>query len=200
MLIPVDAAGTTLELMLVFEQLWESNESELGMYNLVFLGHVSSSTAEFSKTCLEWMNEEVLNRFEGARDNPFSFKFLKTIHTLEELPAGPACILATPGNLESGFSRQLFFQLAGNPQNLLLFLNTPKGLAREVLLNMSPNQVVELDEPELELIDNDYNIESGEEVSTETTETMRIEEGDIPETFGPRLFDEKNFTSFAVCE
>ncbi|CAG9329874.1 unnamed protein product [Blepharisma stoltei] len=200
-LIPVDPAGSTLEFMLLFEELWEKNESELGMYNLIMLGHVSSSTVEFAKTCLEWMNEEVLSKFEGVRDNPFSFKFLKTIHTLEELPPGPALIMATPCNLQSGFSRQLLFQLAGNPLNLLLLVNKPSGLAQEILFNTVPNQVIELDEPELDWNENEFDINNSEEASTETAETMSIiEEGDIPETFGPKLFDKKNFKCFSVCE
>lgn len=197
-LVPVDASGSVLEILLCLEHYWENNEAEMGGFSLAFLGHVSSSTVEFAKSYLEWMNEEIFSKFEGARDNPFSFKFVKTVQSIEEIQSSPVCILATPSDLSYGFSRKLFFKLASNPLNSILFLQKPSGLL-EKILQSNVGDFLEVEDEEIQY--QEFEIWKGEETSTELSESAgMIEEMEIHEAYGPRLFEEKHFKAFAVCE
>ena len=197
-LIPVDPSGSVLEILLSLEHYWEVNEAEMGGFSLAFLGHVSSSTVEFAKSYLEWMNEEIFSKFEGARDNPFSFKFVKTVQSIEEIQSSPVCILATPCDMSYGFSRKLFFMLANNPLNTVLVLQRPCGILEKILAGQ-PGDFVEVEDDDM--VYQDFEIRKGEETSTEISEsTGMIEEVELHESYGPRLFEEKHFKAFAVCE
>ena len=144
------------------------------------------------------MNEEILAKLEGGRDNPFSFKFIKSVQSIEEIQSSPVCILATPSDLSYGFSRKLFFKLATNPLNSILFLQKPSGLI-EKILNGHPGDFLEVEDEEL--VHQDFEIWKGEESSTEISESNgMIEEVEMHEAYGPRLFEEKHFKAFAVCE
>lgn len=195
-LIPIEASGSVLEILFCLDQYWETNEAELGNYSLVFLSHVSNSTVEFAKSYLEWMNEDTVSKC--TRDNPFSFKFLKTIQSIDEIQTSPVCILATPSNMEYGFSRRLFFMLASNPSNMIVVLKRNSEFIKEVFGSKVGSFVEVVDD---ELSYQNYEISSGEETSTVISESIGIiEEVDLHETYGPRLFEEKNFKQFAVCE
>ena len=197
-LIPVDPSGSVFEVLMSLEQYWETNESEMGGFSLAFLGQVSSSTVEFAKSYLEWVNEDVLSKFEGTRDNPFSFKFVKTVHSIEEIQSSPVCILATPSDLSYGFSRKLFFMLANNKLNSILFLQKNSHFIQSVL-SLLPGEFVEVEDEEL--VHQDFEIWKGEETSTEISESIGMnEEVEIHESYGPKLFEEKQFKAFAVCE
>jgi len=43
-------------------------------YPIFFLTYVSSSTIEFVKSFLEWMNDSIAKSFEHTRDNAFLLK------------------------------------------------------------------------------------------------------------------------------
>ena len=200
-LIPVEVVGTTLELLYMLELLWENNTEELGGFPLAFIGHVANSTIEFARSFLEWMSEEALARFEGARDNPFIFKYLKAYQDLEDLPPGPGVYLATPINVENGFSQKLFFQMVSKPLNLILFLSPPKGFS-QTILSTSKDQNIQLEVQELQYGNYESHYRSpSEEQSTEISETNPIiEENEVQESFGPRLFETKQYPRFSVGE
>ena len=91
-LIAVDTAGRVLELAHMLEQLWRNTESGLRAYTLAFLNNVTYNVNEFSKSQIEWMSEKLMKSFEGARNNPFSFKYIIIIFIswclLKILPVG----------------------------------------------------------------------------------------------------------------
>jgi cleavage and polyadenylation specificity factor subunit 2 len=71
---------------------------------LIFAGFVANSSIEFAKSYLEWMSEEILSRFEGSRDNPFSFRYIKLVTAIEDIPEGPKCVIATSEDCGYGIS------------------------------------------------------------------------------------------------
>ncbi|CAI6359782.1 unnamed protein product [Macrosiphum euphorbiae] len=117
-LIAVDTAGRVLELMNMLDQFWCNKESGLGVYSLVFLTNVSYNTVEFAKSQIEWMT-------------------LKLCHNMNDLNkvSEPKVVLASNGDLESGFSREIFIMWASNPKNSIILADrtAPGTLARDLI-------------------------------------------------------------------
>ena len=59
-LLPVDASGRALELILLLSRFW-SKQNLAGSYNLVWFGSMVHNTLEFSRSQLEWMNVSLGN-------------------------------------------------------------------------------------------------------------------------------------------
>ena len=55
---------------------------------------------------IEWMSERVIEKFTRKREQPYDFKHIKLCQTLSEVSSipEPKVILATPCDMESGFS------------------------------------------------------------------------------------------------
>lgn len=75
-LIPSDAAGRVLELLLILERHWRREKGNSN-YGLVFLTTMSFRTAEFASHQLEWMSESIVKGFDERRENPFQFKYVQ---------------------------------------------------------------------------------------------------------------------------
>jgi cleavage and polyadenylation specificity factor subunit 2 len=147
-LIAVDSAGRVLELAHMLDQLWRNKDSGLMAYSLAFMSNVSYNVLEFAKSQIEWMSDKLMKSFEGARNNPFTFKHLRSIHTMSELNKipGPKVVLASCPDLESGFSRELFLQWAHNPNNsIILTTRTSHGTLARDLIDNGGNRRIELD-------------------------------------------------------
>ncbi|VVC44191.1 Cleavage and polyadenylation specificity factor 2, C-terminal,Metallo-beta-lactamase,Zn-dependent metallo- [Cinara cedri] len=136
-LIAIDTAGRVLELMHMLDQLWRNRESGLSAYSLVFLTNVSYNTVEFAKSQIEWMNDKLMKSFEGARNNPFYFKYVKLCHNIDDLNKvqEPKVVLASNADLESGFSREIFLMWASKPKNSIILTErtAPGTLARDLI-------------------------------------------------------------------
>ncbi|XP_034238618.1 probable cleavage and polyadenylation specificity factor subunit 2 [Thrips palmi] len=136
-LVAVDTAGRVLELAHMLDQLWRNKESGLLAYSLALLNNVSYNVVEFAKSQIEWMSDKLMRSFEGARNNPFQFKHLQLCHSIAELNKvpSPKVVLASTPDMECGFSRELFLQWCGNPQNSIIVTcrTSPGTLARELI-------------------------------------------------------------------
>ncbi|XP_014237486.1 probable cleavage and polyadenylation specificity factor subunit 2 [Trichogramma pretiosum] len=138
-LVGVDTAGRVLELAHMLDQLWRNKESGLLAYSLALLNNVSYNVVEFAKSQIEWMSDKLMKSFEGARNNPFQFKHLQLCHSMTELNQvpSPKVVLASTPDMECGFSRELFLQWCGNPQNSIIITSrsSPGTLARDLIEN-----------------------------------------------------------------
>lgn len=138
-LLAVDTAGRILELAQLLDQLWRSKESGLWVYSLAILNNVSYNVVEFAKSQVEWMSERMMKSFESHRTNPFAFKHITQCHTLKDLEQvpSPKVVLASCADLNSGFSKELFLQWAGDPKNSIIFTfkTAPGSLARKLIDN-----------------------------------------------------------------
>jgi cleavage and polyadenylation specificity factor subunit 2 len=148
-LIAVDTAGRVLELAYMLDQLWQNRESGLLVYSLAMLNNVSYNVVEFAKSQIEWMSEKLMRTIEGRRNNPFQFRHLKGCHNLREVNKvpSPKVVLASTNDMESGFSRELFAEWAGNPRNsVILTSRGSKGTLAYDLINRGGNdRVIQLD-------------------------------------------------------
>lgn len=138
-LLAVDTAGRVLELAQLLDQLWRSEESGLFVYSLALLNHVSFNVVEFAKGQVDWMSERMMKSFESLRTNPFAFKHITQCHSLKDLEKvpSPKVVLASCADLNSGFSKELFLQWAGDARNSIIFTfqTAPGSLARQLIDN-----------------------------------------------------------------
>ena len=136
-LVPVDAGGRVLEILLVLHRMWLD---EALPYSLGFVHHRASMTMDYARRSLEWMHPEIRDRFNATRENVFDIatdptnprRINRALHVLSSsadlgrfLAAnrGPKVICATSESLESGFARDLFKRWAGSERNLVCFVS-----------------------------------------------------------------------------
>ncbi|KAK9795196.1 hypothetical protein WJX73_004218 [Symbiochloris irregularis] len=124
-LIPVDAVGRLLELVLLLDGHWAAGALT---YPLGLLTHAGGSTLEAARSQLEWMSHALSKDFGTKRDNPFACRRVRVLHQASEALAlsGPRVILATSQTLMQGAARVLFAEWASDPRNLILFPYAPQ--------------------------------------------------------------------------
>lgn len=142
-LLPVDTAGRALEIILILEQYWGQQHLSFPIY---FLTNVATSTIDYVKSFLEWMNDSIGKSFEHTRENPFQLKNVTLLinkNELEKSFEAPKVVLASMASLEVGFSHDIFVELASEAKNLVLF--TERGqfgtLARMLQVDPPPKAV-----------------------------------------------------------
>ena len=150
-LLPVDASGRALELVLLFNRFW-SKQNLSGSYNLVWFGSMVHNTLEFGQSQLEWMNSALgnnifggSNRKKSGGDNPidngqhpYLLKHVTLCTNMAELDKvlaesndNPTCVLANGLTLDHGPARDLFLRWADNDNNAVIFTDSSQCLRRE---------------------------------------------------------------------
>lgn len=74
-LLPVDASGRVLELLLLLDRHWMRHRLG-GTYNLIWLGPMCRNVLEFARALLEWMAPPLGAQFDSQRGHPF---FLRSV-------------------------------------------------------------------------------------------------------------------------
>lgn len=149
-LLPVDASGRALELILLLNRFW-SKQNLSGSYNLVWFGSMVHNTLEFSRSQLEWMNSTLFNNIFDASSrrgnsnnpgdhgqHPYLLKHVTLCTNMAELDKvlaesndSPTCVLANGLALDHGPSRDLFLRWADNDNNAVIFTDSSRCVERE---------------------------------------------------------------------
>ncbi|KAL7541835.1 hypothetical protein ACHAXR_011246 [Thalassiosira sp. AJA248-18] len=135
-LLPVDASGRILELLLILDKQWERQRLS-GAYNLVWVGPMSFNTIEFARSQLEWMAEPLGAQFDSQRGHPYGLKCIKICSSIDELDGvmersngNPTCVLASGATLDHGPARDLLIRWGSNPDNLVLITDSTRCVPR----------------------------------------------------------------------
>jgi cleavage and polyadenylation specificity factor subunit 2 len=134
-LLPTDASGRVLELLLLLNQHWERHRLQ-ATYNLVWLGPMVTNTAEFARCQLEWMATSLGSQFDSMQTHPYNLKAVRCCSSLRELEAvmeenqNPTCVLATGLSLERGPARDVFLKFADNPDNAVILTDSSQAYLR----------------------------------------------------------------------
>ncbi len=143
-LIPVDAAGRLLEILLLLNTHWKEKNLT---YPLAALGPMMHTTLDFARSQLEWMNEDLVKSLGHSRvENPLALKYVTpctSIKDVKKLSRGPKVIVATSDSLEDGHSRTLFTWWANQPNSAIVLALEPTAgsLASKILdMDQSRNQ------------------------------------------------------------
>ncbi|KAD3067394.1 hypothetical protein E3N88_35274 [Mikania micrantha] len=114
-LIPAFALGRAQELLLILDEYW-SNHPELHNVPIYYASPLAKRCMAVYQTYINAMNERIRNQF--ANSNPFDFKHIAPLKSIEEFnDVGPSVVMASPGSLQSGLSRQLFDKWCGEKKN-----------------------------------------------------------------------------------
>ncbi len=120
-LLPVFALGHTQELLLILEEYWETHPQDLSNVNVYFASSLARKCMAVYQTYINMMNDNIRKQFRDKKSNPFELKHIKMIKNLERFnDLGPCVVIASPGMLQNGVSRDLLEKWAPDPKNLCL--------------------------------------------------------------------------------
>ncbi|XP_056173383.1 cleavage and polyadenylation specificity factor subunit 3-I-like [Syzygium oleosum] len=114
-LIPAFALGRAQELLLILDEFW-SNHPELHNIPIYYASPLAKKCMAVYQTYINSMNERIRSQFATA--NPFDFKHISPLKSIENFnDVGPSVVMASPGGLQSGLSRQLFDMWCSDKKN-----------------------------------------------------------------------------------
>lgn len=105
-LIPVFALGRAQELQLILDEYW-SLHPQLHDVPIYYASSLAKKCMAVYQTYVNAMNERI--RQQIAVNNPFIFKHIQNLRGIDHFEdVGPCVIMASPGMMQSGLSRELF--------------------------------------------------------------------------------------------
>jgi cleavage and polyadenylation specificity factor subunit 2 len=133
-LVPVDSAGRSLEILQIVESHWTSNKVS---YPVFFLSHQSQRVVDLAKGMLEWTSQTFAKIFEQDRSNPFDLRTIRIVHSLEQVAsvAGPKMIISSLSSLDTGFALTLLPEILAQSSSAVIFTtkSDAESMAAKVL-------------------------------------------------------------------
>lgn len=132
-LLPVFALGRAQELLLILEEHWSANSS-LQRIPIYYASALAKRCMGVYQTYISMMNERI-QKLSLVR-NPFAFKHVKNLKGIDSFDdQGPCVIMASPGMLQSGLSRDLFERWCTDGKNGVIIPGycVDGTLAKEIL-------------------------------------------------------------------
>ncbi|KAE8218479.1 hypothetical protein CF319_g7659 [Tilletia indica] len=118
-LLPVFVLGRAQELLLLLDEYWATHP-ELHHVPVYYASSLARRCIQVYQTYIHTMNENIRGRF-NRRDNPFVFKHISNLSSLHKFEdKGPCVMLASPGFMQSGVSRELLERWAPDKRNGLI--------------------------------------------------------------------------------
>ncbi|KAG8904376.1 endoribonuclease ysh1 [Tulasnella sp. 417] len=137
-LLPVFAMGRAQELLLILDEYWDQHP-ELHNVPVYYASSLAKKCMAVYQTYIHTMNANIRGRFE-KRDNPFVFKYISSLpHSRnweKKVADGPPCVvLASPGFLHTGASRELLELWAPDSRNGLIITgySVEGTMARDIM-------------------------------------------------------------------
>lgn len=114
-LIPVFALGRAQELLLILDEFW-SQMPELQEIPIYYASSLAKKCMAVYQTYINAMNDKI--RRQIAVNNPFVFRHISNLKGIDHFDdIGPCVIMASPGMMQSGLSRELFETWCTDPKN-----------------------------------------------------------------------------------
>ncbi|CEM16161.1 unnamed protein product [Vitrella brassicaformis CCMP3155] len=122
-LLPVFALGRAQELLLMLDEYWDANPDLKDQVQILYASPIVFKCMKVFETFINFCGEPV-RQVADQGVNPFEFKYVKTIQRITEgyrdwvyQPGVPCVVMAAPGMLQSGLSRDLFEAWAPDKRN-----------------------------------------------------------------------------------
>ena len=114
-LIPVFALGRAQELLLILDEYWQQHP-ELHEIPIYYASSLAKKCMVVYQTFSNAMNDRVRKQMNIR--NPFQFQHISNLKSLENFnDQTPCVVLASPGMMQSGLSRDLFEQWCDDARN-----------------------------------------------------------------------------------
>lgn len=149
-LMPVFALGRAQELLLILEEYWSLND-DIKNISIYYASNLARKCMAVYQTYTSIMNEKIrLGASSLEKTNPFQFKHIKSIKSIDKIhDMGPCVVVASPGMLQNGVSRQLLERWAPDPKNAVLLTGyaVEGTMAKELLAE--PHAIPSINNPEI---------------------------------------------------
>ncbi|ORX48407.1 Metallo-hydrolase/oxidoreductase [Piromyces finnis] len=104
-LIPVFALGRAQEILLILDEFWQEN-LELHSIPIYYASSLAKKCMAIYQTYINMMNAKIRKQYKIS--NPFVFKHISYLKNMEHFDdVGPCVMMASPGMLQNGLSREL---------------------------------------------------------------------------------------------
>lgn len=150
-LLPVFALGRAQEILLILDEYWEQHP-ELEGVKIYYASSLARKCMAVFQTYINMMNESIRKKFRDSRTNPFHFKHIKSIKSLDRFDdLGPCVMVASPGMLQNGVSRDLLEKWAPDPKNALILTGySVEGTMAKQILN-EPTEIPSARQPDTKI-------------------------------------------------
>lgn len=150
-LLPVFSLGRAQEILLILDEYWESH-SELEHINIFYASALARKCMAVYQTYINMMNDNIRKKFRDSRSNPFHFKHIKSVKNLDRFDdLGPCVMVASPGMLQNGVSRELLERWAPDPKNSLIITGySVEGTMAKNILN-GPSEIPSMSSPDVKI-------------------------------------------------
>lgn len=152
-LMPVFALGRAQELLLILEEYWERHP-ELQKIPIYYIGNMARRCMVVYQTYIGAMNDNIKRLFrqrmaeaeasgnKSVGAGPWDFRFVRSLRSLERFDDVGGCVmLASPGMLQTGTSRELLERWAPSERNGVVMTGySVEGTMAKQLLN-EPEQI-----------------------------------------------------------
>lgn len=141
-LLPVDASGRVLELVLFLSQHWDRHRFA-GAYNLCWVGPMTKNTLDYARSQLEWMAAPLGSQFDSQRGHPYQLGNVNVCSSMAELDfvienGNPTCVLASGLSLDHGPARDLLLRWADNPDHAIIMTDSSQCILRTSRESIQP--------------------------------------------------------------
>ena len=117
-LLPTFALGRAQELLLILDEHWRAHP-ELKEIPIYFATSLGKKCMVVYQTYVDMMVDRIAKRL--AYDNPFVFKHIRNLMSVDKFhDTGPCVVMASPGMLQSGLSRDLFERWCSDARNTVI--------------------------------------------------------------------------------
>ncbi|EPR79919.1 Cleavage and polyadenylation specificity factor [Spraguea lophii 42_110] len=148
-LLPVFALGRAQELLLILEEHWEANK-DLHKIPIYYASALAKRCMGVYQTYINTMNERI-QKISKIK-NPFIFNHVKNLKSIDNYNhQGPCVMMASPGMLQSGLSRELFELWCEDGRNGIIIpgYSVNGTLAKEIM--SEPSEIEAMDGKKLKL-------------------------------------------------
>ncbi|KAF8462909.1 beta-lactamase-like protein [Kalaharituber pfeilii] len=123
-LMPVFALGRAQELLLILDEYWEKHK-EFQQFPIYYASNLARKCMLVYQTYINTMNDNIKRIMYGTDGqkprNPWEFRHVRALKSLERFEDVGGCVmLASPGMLQNGVSRELLERWAPDPRNGLI--------------------------------------------------------------------------------
>ncbi|KAG5984201.1 endoribonuclease ysh1 [Claviceps digitariae] len=152
-LLPVFALGRAQELLLILDEYW-TKHPEYQKYPIYYASNLARKCMVVYQTYVGAMNDNIKRLFRermaeaeasgdtAGKGGPWDFKYIRSLKNLDRFDDVGGCVmLASPGMLQSGVSRELFERWAPNEKNgvIITGYSVEGTMARQIM--QEPDQI-----------------------------------------------------------
>ncbi|RKP11217.1 beta-lactamase-like protein [Piptocephalis cylindrospora] len=148
-LMPVFALGRAQELLLILDEYWAAHP-ELEHVPIYYASSLAKKCMAVYQTYINMMNHKIRRQF--AISNPFIFKFISNLRNMDNFEdVGPCVMMASPGMLQNGVSRELLERWCQDRKNGLVITGySVDGTVAKHILS-EPSEITSMDGQSLPL-------------------------------------------------